>query len=194
MVIVFEDGTQLSTYERPFEEGYPPIFVYHALSILVGRGGQRPAVRSGHFCWVTRRDGLKNHIIRLLVGRALAADQFHSIFAVYQYDSACGESQITQGGILVVPARNVYGCEKRVWYRAIFQSELHRRWMDSVENQGHHEVQLLFQGERDTECVGAEWIPGTRRYGVQLQSMEDREHGKRQRDSAIRRRWKRFVG
>lgn len=191
MVIVFEDGTSLNTFEQPFDNLYPPMFVYHALAIPINKDNQQPAVYPGYSCWIIRRDGLRNQAIRLLVGTALLAGPDHTAFAVYQYDSLDGD-YITCGGVLIVPTRNIYRWDGGRSSRNVFELRKWTGWGELLCKEYHYEVQLLFQGGRSEDCVEAEWVPGTPWFAEELKVMWEREEAKRREEGHVKDQKTRF--
>lgn len=126
-VILFEDGTQCDIYQKPFDANFLPEFVDHARSVVVNLESRRPAIRSGNYCWVIRRNGLRNELVRLLVGQGLVGDQYHTAYAVYQCRYSQGHATLTRAGILVVPTRNVYGAAEVPPAGLLFEREGVRR-------------------------------------------------------------------
>lgn len=193
LVIILEDGTQLDTHQTPFHANFPPVFVDHARSVLVNREGRRPAIRPGHYCWVIRRNGLRNELIRSLVGQGLVGDQYHTAYAVYECKSFEDYGTLARAGILVVPTRNVFGAARMPPEGLTFERKGYQEWEKTLADDGHYDVQLLFQGGCNSTGGEAEWVPGMARFDKQLDSMEAREKGKRREESMVEVEWRDFV-
>lgn len=191
LFILLGDCIELDTYQNPFHTNFPPVFVDHARSVPINREGYRPAIRPGHYCWVIRRDGLRNKLVRLLVGQGLVGDEFHTAYAVYE--SSQDYMTLTRAGILVVPTRNVFGAGGLPSEALAFKREGYQEWEETLVDEAHYDVQLLFQDGYNSTRDVAEWIPGMSRFDQQLDSMEGREREKRRDESMVEGEWRDYV-
>lgn len=193
LVIILENGTELDTYQNPFHTNFPPVFMDHVRSVPVNLEGHRPTIRPGNYCWVIRRSGLRNELVRSLVGQGLVGDEYHTAYAVYECKSSQDYRTLTRAGILVVPTRNVFGAGGMPPDALAFKREGYQEWEETLVDGAHYDVQLSFQeGCNPTHGV-AEWVPGMSRFDKQLDSMEGREREKRRDESVVEGEWRDYV-